>query len=97
MFTDHMFFSWETEMVWAIATLASFAMSYRVRLLNKTLLRTKPAAQATPTTKISFTLRNCSARSSTHFSNGAAVAGKNRDLFPLGRYAPAKGKEDTSC
>lgn len=93
MFTDHMFFSWATEMVWGLAALSTFAVSCRVR--------TKPVAKVFPAKKIPFTLRNGSARSSTQFHaqfrTGAPVARINRELFPLGRRAPAKGKEDTSC
>ena len=96
MFTDHMFFSWATEMAVVLAALSAFALSHRVRFVSKT----KPVAKASPAKNIPFTLRNGSARSSTHFSTqfrGAPVARINRELFPLGRRAPAKGKEDTSC
>ncbi len=96
MFTDHMFFSWATEMAVVLAVLSTFAVSCRGRLVNKT----KPVAKAVPTKKISFTLRDGSARSSTQvstqFRRSAPVA-TNCELFPLGRRAPAKGKEDTSC
>ncbi len=97
MFTDHMFFSWATEMAVVLAVLSTFAVSCRGRLVNKT----KPVAAASPAKKIPFTLRDGSVRSSTQFNTrfrkGAPVARINRELFPLGRRAPAKGKEDTSC
>lgn len=101
MFTDHMFFSGAIGMLWVLAMLTSFAMSYRVRFQKTILLHPAPGSSVPPETEYFSTLRNCSVRSSNHFSAhfryGAQNARKNRDLFPRGRRAPANGKEDTSC
>lgn len=111
MFTDHLFFSWVTGMVWILAMLTFIATTHRVRFLT---LHLRPAP-VSPLAAIGQTPIKSSAISFTHFQNCAECINRSlqpesphrkreasilnlpRDLFPLGRRAPANGKEDTSC
>lgn len=70
MFTDHMYFSWVTEMVWCPALLILFAVSYRARFLTALSLQPAPASSDT---KYFSTSRNCAARVSSTGSENASI------------------------
>lgn len=101
MFTDHILFTGVAELLGVLVMLYSFAMSIRVRSLNRSLnpILLHPASGSwTPLNKFYFfAVRNCGARSLIDFRVGAHVARKNCNLVPAGRRASANGKEETSC
>jgi len=98
MFSDHLFFRGSSGMLRVPAMLPASAKSFRVQCLNSTFLQSTPVSPE-PLNEFFASCTIYGTGSRHNFISGAAAAEKIRELFSLGRRAPANGngKEDAPC